>query len=89
MKLSTKYHLTVAARRSERSCLSRKCGTTHSASCRKTALLRPLLLGLTAPELVTRAPFAVPAQLLVFYAGIKKGRNSDHPRNLSRVVILD
>jgi glucosamine 6-phosphate synthetase-like amidotransferase/phosphosugar isomerase protein len=47
------------------------------------------LLGLTAPELVTRAPFAVPAQLLVFYAGIKKGRNPDHPRNLSRVVILD
>jgi glucosamine 6-phosphate synthetase-like amidotransferase/phosphosugar isomerase protein len=42
-----------------------------------------------APELVTLAPFAVPAQLLGFYAGIKKGLHPDHPRNLSRVVILD
>jgi glutamine---fructose-6-phosphate transaminase (isomerizing) len=46
-------------------------------------------LGLAAPELVTLAPFAVPAQLLGFYTGIKKGLNPDHPRNLSRVVILD
>jgi glucosamine--fructose-6-phosphate aminotransferase (isomerizing) len=46
-------------------------------------------LGLAAPELVTLAPFVVPAQLLGFYTGIKKGLNPDHPRNLSRVVILD
>jgi glutamine---fructose-6-phosphate transaminase (isomerizing) len=46
-------------------------------------------LGLAAPELVTLAPFAVPAQLLGFYTGIKKGFNPDHPRNLSRVVILN
>jgi glucosamine--fructose-6-phosphate aminotransferase (isomerizing) len=46
-------------------------------------------LGLAAPELVTLAPFAVPAQLLGFFSGIKKGLNPDHPRNLSRVVILD
>ena len=46
-------------------------------------------LGLEAPELVTLAPFAVPGQLLGFYTGIKKGLNPDHPRNLSRVVILD
>lgn len=46
-------------------------------------------LGLAAPELVTLAPFVVPAQLLGFYTGIQKGLNPDHPRNLSRVVILD
>jgi glucosamine--fructose-6-phosphate aminotransferase (isomerizing) len=46
-------------------------------------------LGLTAPEVVTLAPFTVPAQLLGFHTGIKKGLNPDHPRNLSRVVILD
>jgi glucosamine--fructose-6-phosphate aminotransferase (isomerizing) len=46
-------------------------------------------LGFAAPELATLAPFAVPAQLLGFYTGIKKGFNPDHPRNLSRVVILD
>ena len=46
-------------------------------------------LGLAAPELVTLGPFVVPAQLLGFYAGIKKGLNPDHPRNLTRVVILD
>lgn len=46
-------------------------------------------LGLTGPELATLAPFVVPAQLLGFYTGIKKGLNPDHPRNLSRVVILD
>ena len=46
-------------------------------------------LGLAAPELVTLAPFVVPAQLLGFYTGIKKGLNPDHPRNLTRVVTLD
>src|SRR6202171_383498 len=46
-------------------------------------------LALGAPELVTLAPFTVPGQFLGFYAGIKKGLNPDHPRNLSRVVLLD
>ena len=46
-------------------------------------------LGLSLPELALLAPFVVPAQLLGFYTGIKKGLNPDHPRNLTRVVILD
>jgi glutamine---fructose-6-phosphate transaminase (isomerizing) len=46
-------------------------------------------LGLAMPELATLAPFVVPAQLLGFYTGIKKGLNPDHPRNLTRVVLLD
>jgi glucosamine--fructose-6-phosphate aminotransferase (isomerizing) len=46
-------------------------------------------LGLAAPELAVLAPFVVPAQLLGFYTGIKKGLNPDHPRNLTRVVLLD
>ena len=45
--------------------------------------------GLDGPELATLAPFAVFAQLLGFYTGVKKGLNPDQPRNLSRVVILD
>jgi glucosamine--fructose-6-phosphate aminotransferase (isomerizing) len=46
-------------------------------------------LGLAAPELAVLVPFVVPAQLLGFYTGIKKGLNPDQPRNLTRVVILD
>lgn len=46
-------------------------------------------LGLNAPEIATLAPVVVPAQLLGFYAGIKKGLNPDSPKNLSRVVLLD
>jgi glutamine---fructose-6-phosphate transaminase (isomerizing) len=35
------------------------------------------------------APRIVPAQLLGFYTGLKKGLDPDNPRNLSRVVILE
>ena len=41
------------------------------------------------PEPVLLAPFIVPAQLLGFHTGVKKGFNPDEPKNLSRVVILD
>lgn len=41
------------------------------------------------PELALLAPFLVPAQLLGFHTGVKKGFNPDEPKNLSRVVILD
>jgi len=41
------------------------------------------------PEFALTVPFLVPAQLLGFHAGIKKGFNPDEPKNLSRVVILD
>lgn len=41
------------------------------------------------PELMLLAPFVVPAQLLGFHTGIKRGFNPDEPKNLSRVVILD
>jgi glucosamine--fructose-6-phosphate aminotransferase (isomerizing) len=41
------------------------------------------------PELLLLAPSVVPAQLLGFHTGIKKGFNPDEPKNLSRVVILD
>ena len=46
-------------------------------------------LGFDGPELSTLAPFAVPAQMLGFFTGIKKNLNPDSPRNLTRVVILD
>ena len=50
-----------------------------------------LLFELDAPaaELGLLAPFVVPAQLLGFHTGVKKGFNPDEPKNLSRVVILD
>ncbi len=41
------------------------------------------------PEIATLAPFIVPAQLLGYFTGIKKGLDPDDPRHLSRVVILD
>jgi len=41
------------------------------------------------PEIALLAPFIVPAQLLGFHTGIKKGFNPDEPKNLSRVVILE
>jgi len=40
-------------------------------------------------EVMLLAPFVVPAQLLGFHTGIKKGFNPDEPKNLGRVVILD
>lgn len=46
-------------------------------------------LGFAGPELATLAPFVVPAQLLGFFTGIKKKLDPDHPKNLTRVVILD
>ncbi len=45
-------------------------------------------LGFAGPELATLAPFVVPAQLLGFFTGIKKKLDPDHPKNLTRVVIL-
>jgi glucosamine--fructose-6-phosphate aminotransferase (isomerizing) len=41
------------------------------------------------PEVALPPAFLVPAQLLGFHTGIKKGFNPDEPKNLSRVVILD
>jgi len=46
-------------------------------------------LGAELPELAMLVPFIIPSQLMGFFAGVKKGLNPDHPRNLTRVVILD
>jgi glucosamine--fructose-6-phosphate aminotransferase (isomerizing) len=40
-------------------------------------------------ELALLAAFVVPCQLLGFFTGIKRGLNPDHPKNLTRVVMLD
>lgn len=45
--------------------------------------------GAELPEAAMLAPFVIPAQLLGFYTGIKKGLTPDRPRHLSRIVILD
>lgn len=73
----------------------KELGGTIIAVCnRATETVRrssDLLFELEAsvPELALLAPFIVPAQLLGFHTGIKKGFNPDEPKNLSRVVILD
>ena len=63
------------------------CNRATEAVRRSSDLLFELEAGV--PELALLAPFIVPAQLLGFHTGIKKGYNPDAPRNLSRVVILD
>jgi glucosamine--fructose-6-phosphate aminotransferase (isomerizing) len=45
--------------------------------------------GFEGSELALLAPYAVAGQLLGFFTGTQKGLDADHPKNLSRVVILD
>jgi glutamine---fructose-6-phosphate transaminase (isomerizing) len=63
-------------------------GNRHKESVRKSSDL-VIEFDMDMPEIALLAPYIVPAQLLGFYIGIKKGLNPDEPRNLSRVVILD
>ena len=46
-------------------------------------------MNLPGSELALLAPYTVPAQLLGFFTGRKKGLNPDQPKNLTRVVMLD
>jgi len=46
-------------------------------------------LALDGPEISRVAPYVITGQLLGLYTGLKKGHDPDHPRNLSRVVILE
>ncbi len=46
-------------------------------------------LNLNVPEYARLAVYALAGQLLGYYTGIEKGLDPDHPRNLSRVVILN
>ena len=46
-------------------------------------------LNLSGDELAQLASYIVPAQLLGFFTGVGKGLNPDHPKNLTRVVVLD
>jgi glutamine---fructose-6-phosphate transaminase (isomerizing) len=45
-------------------------------------------LGLDEPEYARMAMTAIPAQLLGFAVGLRKGLNPDAPQNLSRAVVL-
>jgi glucosamine--fructose-6-phosphate aminotransferase (isomerizing) len=46
-------------------------------------------LNLEVPEYARLAPYVMAGQLMGLYTGLKKGLDSDRPRNLSRVVILN
>jgi glutamine---fructose-6-phosphate transaminase (isomerizing) len=46
-------------------------------------------LGLDGHELASLAPSVIPAQLLGYFSGRRKGLDPDSPKNLSRVVMLD
>ena len=43
----------------------------------------------TYPSIARVPAYAFAGQLLGLYTGLKKGLDPDHPRNLSRVVILN
>ena len=45
--------------------------------------------GFDLPEVAQLAAFVFAGQLMGLYTGLKKGLDPDHPRNLSRVVILN
>lgn len=68
-------------------------GTTLAIAARADAQTRAaadLLLetGWDGPELAYLAPRLIPAQWLGLLTGRRKGLDSDHPRHLSRVVLL-
>jgi len=44
---------------------------------------------LDLPEVARLAPYVFAGQLTGLYTGLRKGLDPDHPRNLSRVVVLD
>jgi glutamine---fructose-6-phosphate transaminase (isomerizing) len=46
-------------------------------------------IGFEGDENALLAPYTVAGQLLGFFTGIQKGLDADHPKNLTRVVILD
>jgi glucosamine--fructose-6-phosphate aminotransferase (isomerizing) len=46
-------------------------------------------VGFDGNELALLAPYTVAGQLLGFFTGAQKGLDADHPKNLTRVVILD
>jgi glucosamine--fructose-6-phosphate aminotransferase (isomerizing) len=46
-------------------------------------------LNASVSQTLLLAPSIVPAQLLGYHTGVKKGHNPDEPKNLSRVVLLD
>jgi glutamine---fructose-6-phosphate transaminase (isomerizing) len=63
------------------------CNRASDDVRRVSDLLFELRAGVSQPFLL--APFIVPAQLLGYHTGAKKGLNPDEPKNLSRVVLLD
>jgi glutamine---fructose-6-phosphate transaminase (isomerizing) len=63
------------------------CNHANESVRRSSDLLFELDAPVPEPFLIV--PYIVPAQLLGYHTGIKKGFNPDEPRNLSRVVILD
>lgn len=46
-------------------------------------------VGFDGNELALLMPYVVAGQLLGFFTGAQKGLDADHPKNLTRVVILD
>ena len=63
------------------------CNQASEAVRRASDLL--FELGTTLSEPFLLAPFIIPAQLLGYHTGTRKGFNPDEPKNLSRVVLLD
>ncbi|HUJ94129.1 MAG TPA: SIS domain-containing protein [Terriglobales bacterium] len=63
--------------------------TNSASSAVRQAADYLIELDLTVPETARTLAAVIPGQLLGLYNGLRKGLNPDHPRNLTRVVMLD
>jgi glucosamine--fructose-6-phosphate aminotransferase (isomerizing) len=63
------------------------CNQANAAVRRSSDLV--VEYGFECDELALLAPYIGSAQLFGFFSGIKKNLTPDHPKNLTRVVILD
>jgi len=71
----------------------KELGATTVAVCNHaSAAVRAssdLVFEMHGVEPASLASYVVPGQLLGYFTGIKKGLDPDHPKNLTRVVVLD
>ena len=71
----------------------KELGGTTIAVCNRASdavkAASDLVFEMNSPAPASLAPYAVLGQFLGYFTGIKKGLDPDHPKNLTRVVVLD
>ncbi len=91
------FYLSETGREAERAVLAemKELGGVTIAVCNRAAdSVRSasdlvIEVGFDGNELALLAPYTVAGQLLGFFTGAQKGLDADHPKNLTRVVVLD